>query len=308
MTTGANAMPDSRLGSPVAAPVEVPTMRRMYWLMRRELWEHRWLYLVPLAITVLILVGSLISAAGLPETMRAAAALLAEQQLKTIQEPYLMAALLLMGATFVVGLFYCLEALHGERRDRSILFWKSFPVSDIETVLAKASIPVVFLPLLSFVLTLAVHVVMLLVSIAVLAGSRLGGAVLWTHLPLFQLWMALLYHLLILHGLWYSPIYGWLLLVSAWSRRPPYLWAFLPLLAIGIFEKFAFNTHYLLRLLQYRFIGGPEGGEITRATMHPLAQISPGKFLGSPDLWIGVALATAFLIAAARLRRFRVPN
>ena len=59
-----------------------------------------------------------------------------------------------MGTAFIVGIFYSLDALHGERRDRSILFWKSMPVSDLTTVLSKASIPLVVLPLLSFAISL----------------------------------------------------------------------------------------------------------------------------------------------------------
>ena len=69
--------------------------------------------------------------------------------------PYSHAAMLLMVTAFIVGVFYCLDALHGERRDRSILFWKSLPVSDLTTVLSKASIPLVVLPLLVFAITVA---------------------------------------------------------------------------------------------------------------------------------------------------------
>ncbi len=67
-----------------------------------------------------------------------------------IEQPYTFAAGCIMATAFIVGVFYCLDALHGERRDRSILFWKSLPVSDLTTVLSKASIPLVVLPLLSF--------------------------------------------------------------------------------------------------------------------------------------------------------------
>ena len=64
-----------------------------------------------------------------------------------------MAARLIMGTTLLVAIFYCLGALHSERRDRSILFWKSLPVSDLTAVLAKATIPIVILPLLAFAIT-----------------------------------------------------------------------------------------------------------------------------------------------------------
>ena len=92
-----------------------------------------------------------------------------------------------MLTTFVVGVFYCLDALHGERRDRSILFWKSLPVSDLTTVLSKASIPLVVLPLLTFAITVVTQWIMLLLSSAVLLGSGLSVATLWTQLSLFQM-------------------------------------------------------------------------------------------------------------------------
>ena len=215
-----------------------------------------------------------------------------------------------MLTTFVVGLFYCLDALHGERRDRSILFWKSLPVSDLTTVLSKASIPLVVLPLLTFAITVVTQGIMLLLSSAVLLGSGLSVATLWTQLSLFQMWPLLLYHLLAVHALWYAPLYGWLLLVSGWARRAPFLWAALPLLAIGIVEKIAFNTSYFAALLGHRFLGGPEGGASSgnAMSMAPLTQLTPGQFLTSPGLWIGLAIAAAFLAAAVRLRRYRGPR
>ena len=97
-------------------------------------------------------------------------------------------------------MFYCLDALHGERRDRSILFWKSLPVSDLTTVLSKASIPLVILPLLTFAITVATQLIMLLLSSAVLLASGLSVATLWTQLSLFQMSLMLLYHLVTVHG------------------------------------------------------------------------------------------------------------
>ena len=105
-----------------------------------------------------------------------------------------------MGTTFIIGVFYCLDALYGERRDRSILFWKSLPVSDLTTVLSKASIPLVVLPLLTFAITVVTQLLMLLLSAAVLAGSGLSVTPL-TQLPLFQMSLVLLYHLVAVHSL-----------------------------------------------------------------------------------------------------------
>ena len=94
----------------------------------------------------------MISMIHLPTKVRAAA-LDPVLQYNLIEHSYMMAALLIMATTIIVALFYCLDALHGERRDRSILFWKSLPVSDLTTVLSKAGIPIVILPLIGFAIT-----------------------------------------------------------------------------------------------------------------------------------------------------------
>ena len=259
MNTQANAIPEFPHESQVIAPAAIPATRRMYWSVRRELWENRSIYIAPLAVAALFLVGFLISMGRLPDRMRAALALSPMQQHKLIEQPYHLAAFLIMATTFIITVVYCLEALHGERRDRSILFWKSLPVSDLTTVLSKVSIPLVVLPLLTFVVTVVTQLIMLLLSSAVLAGSGLSVATLWTQVSWFQMSLLLLYHLVTVHALWYAPIYCWLMLVSGWARRAAFLWAGLPLLAIGIVEKVAFNTSYLASMLMHRMSGGAEG-------------------------------------------------
>ncbi len=309
-STSANAVPESLLESQVIAPAVISATRPLYWSVRRELWENRSIYIAPLAVAALILLGFSISTIHLPDKMRAALALNPMQQHELIKKPYDFAALLIMGSTFIVAIFYCLETLHGERRDRSILFWKSLPVSDLTTVLSKASIPLVILPLLTFAITAVTQWLMLLLSSVVLLGSGLSATALWIQLPLFQMSLMLLYHLLAIHGLWYAPIYGWLLLVSSWARRAAFLWAGLPLLAIGVVEKIAFNTSHLAGMLHYRFLGGPGASDLRASgdsTMHPLTLITLGEFLSSPGLWIGLAVFAAFLVAAARLRRNQGP-
>src|SRR6202022_1414304 len=160
-------------------------------------------------------------------------------QTDKLAQPFDIAALMLMGTTFIVAVFYCLDALHGERRDRSILFWKSLPVSDRTTVLSKASIPLVVLPLYSFAIIVAAQVIMMTLSTVVLLGSGPGLVTLWTHVKLFQGIVALLYALIAI-ALWHAPVYGWLLLVSGWARRATFLWAGLPLIVIQLFERITF--------------------------------------------------------------------
>jgi ABC-2 type transport system permease protein len=304
MNTQSDAL--SPLEANVTVPVMIPASRRLYWSVRRELWENRAIYLAPLAVAALFLLGFLISAIHPPAQMRDAMALDPMRHQELIQQPYTFLAFFLMAISFIVSIFYCLDALHGERRDRSILFWKSLPVSDLITVLAKASVPVLIVPLVTFAVTILTQWIMLLLSSAVVLARGQSVATLWSHLPLFQMSLMLLFHLVAVHGLQLAPIYAWMLLVSGWARRAVLLWAVLPPLAIGVAEKVAFNTHYFSSLLGYLFGGAPE---ITtgKMAMAPLTASALGEFLTYPGLWISLLITAAFLAAAVRLRRYREP-
>jgi ABC-2 type transport system permease protein len=300
----------SSLEGNVAVPVVIPFSRRYYWSLRRELWETRSLYLAPLSVAALFLLAFLIGHnphshvhIGFPANS------MQGQGPQVFEQPYTIAALLLMGTTFLVAVFYCLEALHGERRDRSILFWKSLPVSDTTTVLAKATIPILILPLITFATVLVTQSIMLLLSSAVMLFRGQNVADLWSHLPLWQMSLMLLFHMVAIHGLWYAPFYGWLLLVSAWARRAPFLWAVLPPVVVGVVEKIAFNTAHFAALLGFRFGAGSDDIPFTVGpmSMGVLTASDVGRFFGNPSLWTGLALTAVFLAAAVRLRRYREP-
>jgi ABC-2 type transport system permease protein len=303
MNTQSNAMNHS-FDSQRIAPVSMSATRPMYWSMRRELWENRSIYVAPLTVAgVALFAFSLSSIAGIWEKpLRLNPA--------QPQAPYDMAAGLMMLTGIVVSVFYCLDALHSERRDRSILFWKSLPVSDVITVLAKACIPLVILPLLTFAITVAMQWLMLLLSSAVLLVSGLSVATLWTKLSFVRMSWLLLYHVLTAHALWPAPIYCWLLLVSGWPRRATFLWAALPLVAIAGAEQIAFHTWHFAAIVGSRLMGATTTVASTSSDMFPtdsMTHIAPAHFLGSPGLWIGLALAAVFLAAAVRLRRYREP-
>jgi ABC-2 type transport system permease protein len=316
MNIPSNAIPHLAIESQTAqveAPVGISATHRFYWSVRRELWEYRLLFIAPAAIAALFLVAFLISSVHLPGKMRTLSSLDSIKQHSAIRQSYNFAELALMATLLVVAVFYSLDALHGERRDRSILFWKSLPVSDLITVLAKASIPVLLLPLFTFAITVVTQSIMLLWTTAVLTGNGAGVAMLWSHVPLFRMSLGLLEHLVAFHGFWYAPFYCWLLLVSAWARRAPFLWAILPPLAVGIVERITFGTSYFGAILLYRFAGAPENlasasaRQPTDRSMDMLQHFSLAHFFFSPGLWVGLAIAGAFLAAAARLRRYRDP-
>src|SRR5215831_17629705 len=133
-----------------------------YWSVQRELWENRSIYVAPLIVAMVVLFGFLVSTIGLPERRQAVLLLEPAKARAAIGTPYNVAAMMLIFTAFIVGVFYCLDALHGERRDRSILFWKSLPVSDLTTLLSKATIPLGVLPLVTFAIIIATQFVMLL--------------------------------------------------------------------------------------------------------------------------------------------------
>jgi ABC-2 type transport system permease protein len=297
MSAPSNTVPGSPLESQVTTPAVITASRRMYWSVRRELWEHRSIYVAPLAAAAAFLLAFLTGLTLSPAHRH-----------QPLEGPYQFAAVLIMGTAFIVGVFYSLDALYGERRDRSILFWKSLPVSDLTSVLSKFTIPLVILPLLSFAITVVTQFVMLLLKSAVLLGSGLSVGTLWARMPFFHMSLMLLYHILTVHGLWYAPLYGWLLLISAWAPRAPFIWAFLPPFVIWGVEKMAFRTSHFLGMLLYR-LTGPEAPTTTApgTLMDILSALTPAQFFSTPGLWIGLAIAAIFLAAAARLRRYREP-
>jgi ABC-2 type transport system permease protein len=293
----------------VARPAPAPK-RLLLWSVRRELWENRSLYVAPLVVAAMVLGSFSISAmVTLPRRLRAVASLDAAQQGVTLLRPYSMAASMIIAVSIVVAVFYCLDALYGERRDRSILFWKSLPVSDLTVVLAKVCVPLVVLPVLAYGIALATQLLMFAFANLVALASGAGVRTLWTRLPLASTAVVMLYGVVV-HALWHAPIYGWLLLVSGWARRAVFLWAALPLLAICMVEKMASDTSIFAMWLGYRVVGamsvaftrvGPHG------QVHRLGQLDPIGFLGSAGLWTGLALAAGFITLAVRLRRYRDP-
>jgi ABC-2 type transport system permease protein len=308
MNTPSNAVPDSPLDLQPSAPAVVSATRPVYWSIRREFWENRYLYIAPMAVSAVFLFGFLINSIHSPGQLRDLVALDSAHKHEHISGPFDISAALLMGTAILLSVFYCGEALHGERRDRSILFWKSLPVSDVTTVLVKASIPLLILPVLVSAVTAVTNVLMLLLSCVVLLATGGSVAMLWAHLPIVQMSLLALYHLLTAHALWPAPVYCWLLLVSGWARRATFLWAVLPIVAIGGLEKLAFNTTQFANLVGSRFIGATAPIASTDVfPTNPMIHITPAAFLGAPGLWIGLGISAIFLAAAVRLRRYQGP-
>jgi ABC-2 type transport system permease protein len=302
-----------------AMPAAAHATRPLYWSLRRELWENRAIYVAPAAVAGLMLfatIGGAIYYGGkIVETMRPVLEMEPVRRAASLGESQAFAAMLILLTAFLVGFFYSLDALYGERRDRSILFWKSLPVSDFTTVLSKALVPLAVLPLITLAVIVATQLVMLLVSMIAMATHGLDAGMLWSSVPFVQNAFVLLYGLVTL-ALWHAPIYGWLFLVSGWARRAAFLWAVLPPLALCIVEAITFHSSYFGRMLKQRLVGDPaqvidfkhfDSRHGVTPVIIPPSDIDLGAFFGSAGLWIGLVIAIVFFAAAIQMRRKREP-
>ena len=278
----------------------INTTRPFLTLVRRELWEHGSLIWAPLAMALMIIVVSLVSGMvkgsididlgedrPLPELFGDAEK---QRGIFTLVMAGLVLPQLLVG--FVVVFFYLLDSLFTERRDRSILFWKSLPVSDAKTVLSKLFVALVAVPLWSWALSLVVGLVVFGVVAAQVSGTPAAGLGTW-HGGTWLTVQAAMLGKMVIAALWYLPVAGWLLLVSVLAKRAPFLWATLPFLVFSLAERIALGSNVVGALVAQRLFGFSE--EVSLMSEFPL--------LASPGLWIGVAVGAALVYAAIRVRR-----
>jgi ABC-2 type transport system permease protein len=284
------------------------TLDAIVALVRREFWEHRSLWICALVVQGLLALALLFGriSMDLPEHM------LTEQQrvsIFTIGQWGLAQPLFIVMLITVV--FYLLDCLYAERKDRSILFWKSLPLSDELTVGSKFLVATVVVPFGAFVLASVSDLLY-----AAIFAVRVPGALSWNTYEWLRTELVLLLEVL-LGVLWYAPIAGALLLFSAWIPRNPILWASLVPVVAPIVEFVALRTHYIYSFEHYRINGiwqklvsGPDVFE--KAGFHNLPPagmvLDTINFRGiftDVDLWLGVVAAFAMAYAAARVRRYR---
>jgi ABC-2 type transport system permease protein len=311
MNTTATELPGAAAQPPLTLRSTLTT------LVRREFWEHPVLWRAPLIIAAL-LVGTIVL--GVVTGSRHVGVhfdgwdgdMTPERQMQAfaISQAAPMAPLyLIMG---LVLTFYLLDCLYAERKDRSILFWKSMPVSDGLTVLSKFLVAAVVVPVGILLLAAVCHVLLFLAWKVGVASGRLPQLLVWNTLVWLKVELVMV-GILVLGALWYAPMAAALLVVSAWARRSPVMWATLaPLVAIAV--EWKFGTHYVARFLYYRSfgiwellgMGHDEHLEHRSATLSAtLGELNFRAAFASPDLWLGVVAAAALLYAAVRIRRYR---
>jgi ABC-2 type transport system permease protein len=286
------------------------------WLLRRELWEHRSTYLRTYALLgvapLIMLCAGLFSPAfpGLTSTLEESAAQIASHGRVASTALY---TLSIPALVFVmsVQLGYFFACLGTERWDRSILFWKSLPVSDTATVLSKMGFGLLVLPALSMVWLMTVQLLaFLLVSIRFSGSGELLSA-LWSPVAWGNATASTLY-VMVQAQLLFLPFLAWQLLVSAGSPRSQ-AWAGMGLLltpclllSLVLAEKVSFGTAHLREEIVGRFelIAAVFGG--SRFSLSP-ADLPTASPLAGTSFWAGLAISAVFTWAAIEIRHRRHP-
>lgn len=296
-------------------------------LLRRELWEHRSIYVAPVVVAVLMTLGSLTGMVTISGIEHVDAGIVGLSNLPENGRSAVISGIMIgLSTTFVFAMsimmiFYALDSLYSERKDRSILFWRSIPVTDAETVLSKLLTTMVVIPVIVFALIAATHIAVLIID-SVWVAMRGGNAwhLIWSAVPLVDNWSATLIFLLAL-PLWLSPYIGWFLFVSAFTKRSPFLVAFLPLAVLPLLEKMLFGSGVFAEAFFVRSIKMPlfidlhtmerlfEEGEhfriVENAELSLLGLMNIRGFLLDPALWLGLIVCALFTAAAIYVRRYR---
>lgn len=223
----------------------------------------------------------------------------------------------------IVNFFYCLGALYDDRKDKSILFWKSLPISDTQTVLSKVVTVMLVSPLLFWLAMQAtILIVMLLATVFAWFSDVSAWDAIWgpSSLPVVSLYqLGAMY----MATLWMAPVIGYLLFISSYTKKVPFLMAFVPIVLINMTEWIVFKTGYLMSWIGNCFAG------VFKAFMTPVMQMNEltvEEELDAPDfiierinenafsytyqlteldLWLGIAAGAAFIAGAIWIRRYR---
>jgi ABC-2 type transport system permease protein len=293
--------------APATAAAGHETRTALVTLMRREFWEHRSLWLLPVILAVALSLLTLVSVT-FDLHGNAVPSLGPDQKLMVLNMSQMMFALIIYAPTAVVVGFYALDCLYAERKDRSILFWKSLPVSDGMTVLSKFLVAMVAVPLLVFVLAVASQLLGLLIWELRVAMGNAPDVVRWDAVAWLR-GVAVIFLITLLSSLWYAPVIAASMVLSAWIKKGPLLWSVLgPALLVG-FEYIVFRTAFVASVIRYRSdalwkVLAPHNGH-SGENLRILSDLNWADAFTFPNLWLGVLAAAALLWAAARIRRYR---
>jgi len=276
-------------------------MNRFIVLLRRELWESYKLFVAsPLVLSGLLLVAMLWVVLQVPAEIKAEGinglgSLLGGESPIGLKAPFMVTAIPFILVLYVCSLIYLINALYHDRKEGSILFWQSMPVSNLETVLSK----IVTVSIVAPVFTAAASgllVIFVVLAVSVLAASYDVESVGFFALLAAGLHSVLLIYLTsVLAALWLFPATGWILLFSAYARSLPFLWALGGFILLLFLEDFIFGSQFLGNWLQ------------SRTGNYNYIIFSVGDFfqrLFSYDMLVGIALGSLLVGGAVLMRRY----
>jgi len=295
-------------------------------LIKRELWEHRAIMITPIVIGLLLSFAVMMTggiASAFPDEV--AKGIVAVSNAATdLHRSAMVNGLLFVPSTVIfVGMsilviFYSLDSLYTERKDKSVLFWRSLPVTDAETVFSKLLTAAIVIPLISFAVIAATQIISLvLASLWIIFEGGNAMHLIWQPVKLFNIWATTIVGLLAL-SLWLSPFLGWFLFVSAYAKRMPLLLAALPIIVIPMIEARIDMGHLFFNAFFRRTV---EPGLINEAhvenlqlgtdlslsaeVVDPWAALDLSAFVSNPSLWAGLIVCGLFTTAAIYVRRYR---
>jgi ABC-2 type transport system permease protein len=300
-------------------------------LIKRELLEHRSIFIAPFVIALVVALFAImgqVTVSGHDQAGKAldigilAATNLGDKERSAIISGIMVSTSIPLVLTmWILTIFYSLDSLYAERKDRSILFWRSLPLTDAETVFSKLLTALLVIPLITFAVIAVTHL-FVLIATSIWLGARGANVwhLIWTAIPFVDNWSATLVFMLAL-SLWLSPFVGWFLFVSAFTKRSPLLMASLPIAILPILEGIVFKTSvfaeaFFVRSFKIPLLPGWENfysvfqkGEhlqmIEGASLSLWSLVDLGQFLSSLGLWVGIIVTGLFVAAAIYVRRYR---
>ena len=208
---------------------------------------------------------------------------------------FMLMVLLLVSGNYLLG------CLFNDRRDRSILFWKSMPVSEWQEVACKFMVAMLVAPAIFIAASVLAQVAStLLAMLLVWRMDKDPFELVLSHVQ----FGSLLFNQVagwLLTALWLAPVYAWLLLASAAARRSPFMVAIAPVIGLFVVERLFLGPEYV-------------GNAVARHLPHGDGEgTGVGFYLHGPDwaaqdlagLGLGLLFAAAALWATVYLRRYR---
>jgi ABC-2 type transport system permease protein len=284
--------------------------RSFLTLIKREFWENKSLWIAPLALAGLIVVAAMLAPVGSrggSGVQIGPASLEASRQFSAVSLRGAASMLAIGGAVAVLA--YLLDCLFAERRDRSILFWKSLPVSDAQTVLAKLAVAMVVVPFGIIVLAMLIQPI-----VGLITWLRFESLRPHFNSGLFAAWPDTLGQMVaawVFMVCWYAPVAAYLMLASVLAKRVPWTYATLPPVLLMVAEKLMFDTVHVRTFLAERLFPWVASrmshlpGSMYQPPGAPRTGLNLVEAFQDVNLWAGIAVAAGMLYIVIRLRRYR---